>query len=330
MCNISTATAFTGHGRINNTCSCWNCEWMSFPQPKGNCSNCLFCYIYITKALNPQVWLDKTCKCAKMPFLDCCSSKCMVVALRDKNIFCLIKQKHIKSCVDKAKRMKKSSHIKYPVFYYSSFSYSKNSIVCRCVLSDVLPCFGAAVILPSETEGGSFLEVSEPMDASPATSFWPSMLGGQSDSSFWISVIAAHLTFEWQTSVGSRGPASSHTESIGSPTRHNINIAHINVQQCICSSIVVDWWQLTAIFTLFVCVLYARDLSDSPYIKKYNTEINIFSPSPCSFGTSPLDMNLLIFFRIFLWDLEGWNFSAWHLDGGHTGRNLIRTTSFYI
>lgn len=113
--------------------------------------------------------------------------------------------------------MKKSSCFKYSVFYYSSFSCSN---VYRYVISDFLPCFGAAVILPSETDGGSLFDVSEPTDASSATSFWTSMLGGQSASSFWISVIAAHLTFEWQTSGGSRGPASSHTESIGCPKRH--------------------------------------------------------------------------------------------------------------
>lgn len=44
------------------------------------------------------------------------------------------------------------------------------------------------------------------------------------------------------------------------------------------------------------------------------TKSSRVSPACCPSGNSPLEMKLFIFFRIFLWDLDGWNFSAWHLD----------------
>lgn len=39
-----------------------------------------------------------------------------------------------------------------------------------------------------------------------------------------------------------------------------------------------------------------------------------FLPSLTAFEISPLEMNFNIFFRTFLWDLEVWKRSAWHLE----------------
>lgn len=86
---------------------------------------------------------------------------------------------------------------------------------------------------------------------------------------------------------------------------------------------------MTAVFPFFVYVLYT--ITDKCIRHtKINININILSPSCCPFGNSPLEMNLLIFFRIFLLDLEGWNFGAWHLDREHDGKGFVRKTHICI
>lgn len=58
---------------------------------------------------------------------------------------------------------------------------------------------------------------------------------------------------------------------------------------------------------------------------QYLMKTNILLPSSRPFGNSPLEMNLLIFFKVFLWDLDGWNCKAWHLEREHKGKGLVRT-----
>lgn len=154
-----------------------------------------------------------------------------------------------------------------------------------------LPGLGAVAGLLSGTDAGSFPDVSELAGAAPAACLWTSVMAWPSATSFWTSLLASHFISGWQTLLGSRRPASSHTESIGSATRHKANTAYsresAQYQHC---------FEFVQIYIVF------------------RTKRRRVSPSCCPSGNSPLEMKLLIFFRIFLWDLDGWNFSAWHLD----------------
>lgn len=89
-----------------------------------------------------------------------------------------------------------------------------------------LPGLGAVAGLLSGTDAGSFPDVSELAGAAPAACLWTSVMAWPSATSFWTSLLASHFISGWQTLLGSRRPASSHTESIGSATRHKANTAY--------------------------------------------------------------------------------------------------------
>jgi len=150
-----------------------------------------------------------------------------------------------------------------------------------------------------------------------ATSFWTSAIAGQSVTSCWTSSIAAHFISGWQTLVGSRGPASSQTESMGSPIWHKISIANMRHQRA----------NYNCVATLHCDTIKKRRLLiHKRFFMHLNCRaMNLYtaSPSPGACGNSPLEMNLFNFLRIFLWDLEGWNFSAWHLERQHKNEKVM-------
>lgn len=76
-----------------------------------------------------------------------------------------------------------------------------------------------ACVLPSATVSTSCRGDFKLAAATSATSFGSSVMAELSASFVWVSDLKTQLISAWQTLLGSRGPAPSHTESIGSAKR---------------------------------------------------------------------------------------------------------------
>lgn len=102
------------------------------------------------------------------------------------------------------------------------------TILVFVVSLHILPGLGAvAAALSSWIGFGSFLTVSELVGTISVTWFRNSVIVGRTSTSFWKFVLVLQLISEWHILVSPCVPISSLTDSIGSPTKHNVEIKNI-------------------------------------------------------------------------------------------------------